>query len=185
MSEQTPAPSIQGMLGAAGANPVIRWQGKSYKVGHPTQAAKARLEELAADAAMSRVEAMEGRVKPKTFKAMLDRATDRVLEGDYKTWATGWQEVVWSDGGVLFLLSLLHEHHPDLTAPDAARMMEQCGNQYKAALGKVLPGFFDLLLGGREDITPEQAATIRETVEKFVSKLLPPPSPTPESTSDS
>lgn len=181
------APGIQAQLGAAGACPVVRWRGKPYKVGHPTQEAKARLEELAAQAAVARVEALEGKVGAAAFARMTDRVCDRVAANEYVTWAAGWQEVVWRDGGALFLLSLLHEHHPELTPADAAAMKAECAAQYGAALARVLPGFFELLLGELE-APPERKARARAelgaALAKFTATHTPPPPPTPGATSD-
>lgn len=179
-AEPEPAPSVQQMLGASGACPVVRWNGKAYKLGHPTQAAKGRLEDIASDEAIARIEAKEGRVKPATIKKMLDRVCDRVVAGDFKTWKPGWQETVWGDGGALFALSLFHEHHPEMTVADVTALIERCGSQYRIALAKVLPDFFEMLLAGREDITPEQKTAIQGAMAEVLKQLLPQPSPTPE-----
>lgn len=182
MDGKEPAPGVQQMLGSSGECPTIRWGGKVYKLGHPNQTAKARLEDIASDAAVARIEAKEGKIKAKTFKSMLDRVCDRVCAGEFKTWASGWQETVWGDGGALFALSLFREHHPDMTPEDVGKLIEACGGQYRIALAKVLPDFFEMLLAGREDVTPEQRNEIREAMGEVLRQLLPPSSPTPEST---
>lgn len=185
MSEQNdPAPSVQQVLGAAGAPATVRYKGKAYKLGHPTQAAKARLEELAADTAVARVEAMEGRVKPATFDKMVTHVTGRIERGEFNTWKPGWQEVVWDDGAALFALSLFREFHEDMSPEFARELVTGAGWQYRAALARVLPDFFDLLLAGRDDLTPEQSSLLRAELAALVARLTP-AGPTPESTAPS
>ena len=53
-----------------------------------------------------------------------------------------WAEVMAGpDGGTLFLLALLREHHPTLTAADARRVAAAEPERVGAALERVTPSF--------------------------------------------
>ena len=180
MSEEKVPASVQQMLGADGEPPRIKFRGNTFKVGFPTQQAKARLEELVGDVALSRIEAKEGKVKPSTYAKMLEKVTDDVAANAYATWTKAWHQIVWADNGALFLLSLLQEHHPDTTIAQARALVMGCGNQVKVAMAKVLPLFLEVLLRSLEDKTPEQEAQFRTEFANFVDAMgLSTPAPSP------
>lgn len=167
------APSIQQTLGAAGACPEIVLDGKTWTIGHPTQRAKAVLEELAAARAVGEVRALKNALPPDAYAETFRELTASIAAGEYKTWAAGWQRVVFGPGGSgLFLLSLLREHQPRATEADALHLATAAPDETTAALARVIPGFFELLLAGLA-LTPDQQAALRTAVDQAVTRLLP------------
>jgi hypothetical protein len=155
----TPPPSVQEALGTAGCPAEIHHGPRVYKVGHPDQRAKARLEQLVAQHARREVLELGG-----TAAEWLDR----VEQGAYRTRGPGWLHVVQSPAGaVLFLLSLMREHHPDMTADEVTAVASAEPEQVKAALGVVAGPFFELVLA---DLSPDQrAAAVAEAMRTFTS----------------
>jgi hypothetical protein len=142
-------PSVQTFLGAAGACPEIAFQGKTWKIGHPTQRAKAVLEELAVSKATSEIRALKGTLPADAYGELFSELTNRISSGDYRTWGPGWQRIVFSGNNAhLFLLSLLRECHKDATEAEARALALGEPEQVQAALVRVVPGFLSLLLDG-------------------------------------
>jgi hypothetical protein len=140
-------PGIGTMLGAAGACPEIDLKGNRWKIGHPTQRAKAVLEELAVAKAVAEIRRLKGILPPDAYAETFAELTSRIAAGDYRTWGGGWQRVVLAPGNShLFLLSLLREHHPQASEDDARALALGEPEQVGAALARVVPGFFSLLL---------------------------------------
>ena len=168
------SPGVQTLLGAAGACPEIPHQGKVWRIGHPTQRAKAVLEELAVAKATAEIRALKNVVPADAYSELFAELTTRISAGDFRTWGTGWQRIVF--GGVnahLFLLSLLREHHRDATEDDARSLAANEPEQVQAALVRVVPGFLSLLLAGLP-LSPDQRNRIESTVQ--TTFLQPPPS---------
>lgn len=187
MSEQGPTPSVGVMLGAAGPCPEIRLGKQLWKVGHPTEAARAELERLVIQAASAEVLSLKGDLPPAAYAEMLSNFTRAVSAKAYKTWGDGWTEVVSKpENAHLFLLALLRENHPGATAEDSLALLERCPDEVAIAYAQVLPDFIRLLLLTRKDLTPGQR---EEATGRFVggfNKLLarrqPPPSDASPST---
>jgi hypothetical protein len=183
------SPSVTTMLGAAGACPEVRHGGKVWKVGHPTQRAKACLEQLAAAQALAEVTVLKGIVPPDQYAELYQSVRDAITARHYKTWGEGWQKIVWGPmSAQLFLLSLVRENHPDATEDDVLAMAGGAPEQVAAALALVVPPFVSLLLSDRKDVTPEQRAAIMGVAERVASQLAPsppPPAPFPATTAPS
>lgn len=150
-------PSVTDMLGSAGACPEIKHNGKTWRVGHPTQRAKATLEVLAADVAIAEVEALEATMDPKRYAKAYKHVMTSVQSREYRTWGEGWQKVVWGPmSSHLFLFSLIRENHPDATEANVIELMQTEPTQVARALAQVVPPFVRLLLSERRDIPPKQ-----------------------------
>lgn len=169
--------SVQNLLGDAGACPEISWNDKTWKVGHPTQRAKACLEELAAAKAVGEVVALKGAVPPAAYAEMFCDLMRGVKTGAYKTFGPGWVEQTTGPGGaVLFLLALLRERHPDAAEADALGLAADRGDEVQAALARVVPDFFDLLLASAT-IPAAQKQVVREALAGALAVAFPPPTP--------
>jgi hypothetical protein len=145
-------------LGAAGACPEISFGGKTWKIGHPTGRAKAALEELAVGRAVWHVRELKGVLPHDDYQATFRELTASISAGDYKTWGDGWQRMLFSgvNNGVLFVLALLRECHPEATEADARNLAANEPEQVNAALARVIPDFLCKLLDGLPLSTEER-----------------------------
>jgi hypothetical protein len=183
------------MLGASGACPEIRLNGKTWRVGHPTQRAKAALEVLAVAQAVAEIRELKGTLPPDAYAELFRELNTAIAAKHYKTWGDGWQRVVWGPQSAhLFLLSLLRENHPDATEEDALALAAGAAEEVAAALAVVVPPFVSLLLESRKDVPPEQrkrvlgevAARLAPKVEPDAVVTTPPrPAPTPQTSAPS
>jgi hypothetical protein len=115
--------------------------GKRWKVGAPDQAAKARLEKLAAKVALDEVRRLKDTLDPAAYAELFGEVTRNLKS--YRTWQPGWQSVVMSPAGQhLFLLSLM----PDATEADVLGIFATAPEEVAAALAQVLPDFFTMLV---------------------------------------
>lgn len=185
MSEPSPAPSVGVMLGDAGPCPEVVHRGKVWKVGHPTQNAKAELERLAVQVAAQAIYDLEGVLPPAQFKKASDTFVRSVSAKSYKTWGAGWQEVVLKDENVhLFLLALLREKQPEATEEVARTLLGECSLAVSLAFAQVLPDFMRLLLLERKDLTPGQREELVGLVAGRLTEVVSrQQSPTPASES--
>lgn len=164
-------PGIGIMLGAAGPCPEIPFGGKVWKVGHPTQRAKAELEKLAVAAALDEVRALKGVVPTDAYREMFAEVTSQITNREFRTWGPAWQRAVFAPANAhLFLCSLLRECHPQATPADALALAQGCPEEVAAALAQVVPNFLRVLLEGLP-LTPEQ----REKAEAAMGALAPNP----------
>ncbi len=170
--------SVQNLLGDAGACPEIEWNGKRWKIGHPTQGAKGCLEELVAAKAVAEVKAIKGVLPADDYAEMFKALLSRITTGYYRTFFPGWIEQTTGGGGaVLFLLSLLRERHPDATEADAVGLAGERGDEVQAALARVVPSFFEMLVASATHIPPDQKAAMRSAMAGVVAAAFPPPTP--------
>lgn len=171
---QDGAPGVQGFLGDAGALPEIHWAGKVWKIGFPTQRAKAALEELAAARAVSEVVALKAALEPAAYAEMFAAVRRAIGAKEYRTWGAGWASAVnGPDGGTLFLLSLLRERHADATEADARGLAEACPDEVAAALDRVIAPFFDLLAACYPGPTEAKGKVYALMLEKFRAPRTP------------
>ncbi len=179
------AETVGTVLGAAGACPEIELNGKVWKIGHPTQRAKAELEKLAVGTAVAEMMELKDVMPEASFKALFSELTDSIAAKHYRTWGPGWQRVVWGPQSThLFLLSLLRECHPNASEDDARQLAAAEPEQVTAALLQVIPNFVSLLLLSDKRITPEQREKAMGVVTERLSTLAqasgtqPQPEPT-------
>ncbi len=161
--------SVQQLLGDAGACPEIEWQGKVWKIGHPTNRARGALEELVAAKAVTSITKLEGVMPPAVYAAMFaDVMRDIKLER-YKTFDKLWvEQTQGSSGAVLFLQALLRERHPEATEADAISLAMGKDNEVQAAIARVAPGFFDMLVASATNLNPEQKATLAAAIRSSI-----------------
>lgn len=172
-----PIPSVGDVLGASGACPTVEACGKVWRVGWPTQRAKACLEELAAAKAVSEVRALKPALPPDAYAELFGELIAGISSGAYRTWGSGWQRVVFGGGNShLFLLSLLRENHPGATEQEAKDVAAGDPDGVAAALARVVPGFFDVLLRG-VPLPPEQMEQARAAARTLAAELLRTPTP--------
>lgn len=165
------------MLGAAGACPEITCSGKTWKIGHPTQRAKAVLEELAVSKAIDEIIALERFVPADKYKKLFESLRDAITAGEYKTGGPGWARVALTGVNAhIFLLALLRECHPEATEQDARDLAIREPQRVQLALARVVPDFFELFLSGLP-LPPEQRVKIQAALELVKQSLVQPQSP--------
>lgn len=168
------APTVGQVLGAAGACPEVEYAGRVWRVGFPTQRAKARLEELFAAQALAEVKALEGVLDPADYAGELAAVRDAVRSKQYRTWAPGWVAAMnGPEAGTLFLLSLLRENHPDATAADARALAENRADEVNAAVDRVAAPFFETVAADFPG-TPAAKAKALEVVRGLFSRSRTP-----------
>lgn len=169
---------MQNLLGDAGACPEVELGGKTWRIGHPTQRAKAALEELAAASAVAEVVALKGVVPAATYAEMFEGVARAVKRREYRTFGPGWlEQTTGPAGGSLFLLSLLRERHPEATEDDALALATAKPDEVQAALARVLPPFFELLMA-KAPIPDAQKPKVLAAITGAMADFLRGPTPT-------
>lgn len=168
-------PGAGMMTGTPGACPEIQAGGKIWKVGHPRQAAKGRLERLAKKVALDEVRAMKGILDPAAYKEAFEGVTNNLRK--YDTWREGWQAVVFDpNNSHLFLWSLLQEHHPDITEAQVLEICTLAPEEVRAAFAQVIPDFFQVILKDvMNRLSPDQLATVTAALDALRDRLTPTP----------
>ncbi len=164
------SPGLQNILGDAGACPEITHKGKAWKLGHPTQRAKAALEELVTSAAVREVTAMKSYLPAGDYRELLAELQGAISAGSYRTWGAGWQRVIGgTDGSVMFLLSLLRERQPEAALADAWALATDCADEIGLGMVRVVPGFFALLVEAYPvPLPPEKKAELVATATEMM-----------------
>ena len=135
-------PSVGDVLGASAECPAIEYNGKTWKVGYPTQLAKDRLEKLVVADAWTNVQAAKIGI-PEFDDGLVKEFQESVRNREYRTGGKGWASAFSrTDGQVLFYLSLFQEHHPDATSEDVINLMADKPDEFLAAMEVVTPRFF-------------------------------------------
>lgn len=155
---------VAGVQQVAATPPTVHHDGRVWRLGFNTQDAKGRLEEL------FRSHVVRDAIKTKRLLGGADgdehyRLTDTLLkQGYYKTFAKGWVELLNSpEGALLYVLSLLQEHHPDTTADEVAALLAAEPEQVEAAVLAVSPDFFEAV-AVQMKATPGAAREFARTV---------------------
>ncbi len=174
MTDDVPPPPLGAILGAAGGPFPIDLPGKTWLVGHPTQAAAERFNKLVkADAAR---QAQEEDAEMPGLDALGQLRRD-LTAGHYNAGGKLWREMLTGPrANVLYLLALLREHHPDATAADAERLTRDAAELVGLALQEVTPPFYDAL-ADLERMPPPVAGALREAAARMRAALparLPP-----------
>lgn len=160
-------------LGAAGECPPVEWEGTTYRLGHPTQAAKNRYCESLVDAEKAAIEAQKARgwLTEAKYDRKLDALGARVDRNEHRTGGALWAEYQAGDkfavGLELFIWALFRENHPDMPAETVRAMYAGCPELLKLAVRRVLPGFFDWTAEGLK-VPPERIA---EAVAPIVARI--------------
>jgi len=181
MSEHTDhaAPDPPGTpLGAAGACPAVVWRGGTYKLGHPTQAAKDRYCEALLDAEARRFRVLLDRelITRAEYDARLDRLGGQVDVGAHRPGGAIWlRYAVGEDataGTVLFAWALFAENHPTLPVDHVRQMLDEEPAQVKLARRRVLSLFF-AWAGDALRLPPEKRAEFDKNVRERIDRMLP------------
>ena len=155
------ADSIQDVLGAAGECPQVRHGDRVYKLGFPTQRAKARIEELVAAQAVREVLDLKPALPPAAYAELTDGVRADVAAKAHRTGGPLWARVLNGPGGQnIFLLAFFRENHPDVTADEVDALAAHHPEEVNAALLRVLPDFFEIV-GAALKATPEQVAALK------------------------
>lgn len=166
------AEGVGPVLGDAGPTPEFHWNGKTWKIGHPIQRAKAELESLVCDYVFRHLEAMRGVWPEAKFAAKEAELELQVLGGHHRTWGSLWRSVTSGpDGNALFLLALLRVHAPATTLAEASVLWNASPRQLRIAYAAVIPGFFAHLVSLRPGTTEEKAATLATVVAGILESL--------------
>jgi hypothetical protein len=135
-------PSVGDVFGAAGACPEIRHGEKVWKVGHPTQAAKDRLEKLVVADAWANIKAAAIGI-PEVDDEAVRLFHEAVRNREYRTGGKMWSAAFGRlDGNIKFYLSLIQEHHPEATEADVLELMSEKPDEFLTAMELVTPRFF-------------------------------------------
>lgn len=156
-------------LGAATGPVEVAHNGKTWRVGHPTQRAKAELEKLVVAVAEQSLADLKDVLPAARYAAKEKRLDDLLYARQWQTWGALWTEVV--NGPLsfpLFLLSLMRPHHEAATVEDAQALWLGANRACRNALVLVLPGFFDLLAAQ----LPADQAERKGAAEAWAGELL-------------
>ena len=162
-------PSVGDVLG--GDCPTIQCDGKTWKIGHPTQAAKDRLEKLVVADAWENVQAAKlgiPEVDDEAARSFHEAVRNRESRTGGKMWASAFGR---ADGQVMFYLSLIREHHPEATPEDVMRLMADKPDEFLTAIELVTPRFFFVAAEAMK-LPPDKAKTWAERLgAEFVQKI--------------
>jgi hypothetical protein len=194
--ERRPAPSVQQIT--ATAPTVTDEAGTVWRLGFNSNDAKGRLEELIRAGVIRdavRTKRAVGGPDGDDYFAVVQALVDA---GHYFTFAKGWRDKLRSpDGAVLFLQSLLQEHHPEVTRREAEDLFLSEPEQVMAAVGVIAPDFFravaeqmgatpkdaDAAAGELADaVATILAAAAEEGRRRTATPARPEPTPTPPAT---
>jgi hypothetical protein len=161
------------MLGASGGCPEVVFNGKTWKIGHPTQRAKDTLERLAVSKATQEIMALRGVVDAPAYAELFEAHKRDITAGSFRTWGEGWQRITFSPQNAhLFLLSLVRECHPEATERDAQALAIGAPEELQLALAQVVPGFFTVLLADMP-LPPEKRQQVQVAMSQVMSKFKP------------
>jgi hypothetical protein len=172
-------------LGDAVPPPEVTHGGRAWKIGHPTQLAKAELEKLVVQVAEQNLADLKGVLSPASYAAKEKRLDGLVFARAWQTWGELWSETMNGPQSFpLFLLSLMRPHHPAATVADAEALWLGANRACRNALVMVLPGFFDLLASTLPAEAGDRQRAAAEARAEILSRLRLPtltaaPSTTP------
>ncbi len=159
-------------LGAAGPCPTVTHGDKVWKVGHPTQRAKATLELLVLETAAKNIEEAKGALPPARWEAKNAKLDADIDAGQYRTWGTLWRTVYGGpDGQALALTSLLRENHPEATVADGLLLWRAETKQVARAMRIVTPDFFAVLATTLPGSSEEQRAEVADALAAVLEGL--------------
>lgn len=173
---------VSDVLGAAGASPEIVWGERAYRLGHPTQKAKAAFCDMIVDAEFRGIQ--EALKRGFLTEAKADAAVERLGRqvdrrghqpgGElFAKYGIGAEGVA---GTELFVLSLFRENHPAMTLGEYRDLAEARPDEVKLAVRKVVPLFFEWVLE-KGSLTPAQKSDIRAKIPALVDAAFGPGTP--------
>lgn len=174
---------VTPVLGASGAAPPVKLGETEWKIGHPTQRAKAALELLVIAEARTNVEALKGVLSAEEYQDERAKLSAQIRGGAWKTWGSLWGEVCSGPNWMpLWVCALLRENHPDATVAQARELWLNAGDDVLDCLYVVVPDFFTVLIAelAQTDASRVQAAIQwrAETFEPLMRRRRSPASTT-------
>lgn len=161
--------SVQDVLGTAGEPAVFQWKGTDYKFGTLDQRAKARFEELVAQAETAAVRALRGVLPDAEYVEERRTLGRQISERQYKTGGKLWAKYAGGEasdhGLILHVLSLLREHQPSVREEDVRAMFEEDGDFLLMAVNRAVPSFFEMAAEGRKMDPAAIAPAVRQTMQ--------------------
>jgi len=134
---------LSWVLGAAGPPVVIEHKGLRWQIGHPTQSARAVLEQYLAAQAIGEVEELRDVLPPQQYASAKKEVLSLVTGKWFKTGGKGWVTAIEGpDGVLLFIFALLRVHQPACAIDDAKMLMADRLDELTVALEQVAPDFF-------------------------------------------
>lgn len=164
-------PAVGDVLGPAGACPEIVHNGKTWKIGHPDQAAKDRLEKLVVADAWANVKAAligDDEHDAELKASYQESVRNREYRTGGKLWAKAFGRV---DGQVLFYLSLIQANHPDATSQDVLSLMADKPDEFLTAIELVTPRFFFVAAAAMGLPPDKQATWAMDQAAKFLDAI--------------
>lgn len=146
--------------------PTVHCGGKVWRLGFNTQDAKGRLEELIRSHVVRNAAKDMRTLGGEDGERVWLMESKRVKQGYYATFAAGWSEMLNSpEGGLLYVQSLLQEHHPEATPDDAQRLLVDEPQQTEAAVTVISPDFF-AAVAVQKGARPDDARAFGEAIAK-------------------
>lgn len=179
--------TVTATLGQSGACPPIAHCGKTYRLGHPIQTAKALYEDAIVEAERRAIDTLLRRkwITPQQHRDDLKALAGQVESGQHAWGGPLWLKYTFGDQAAasaeLFLLALLQVNHPDAGIELARAMMAADSIDVRLAIAKVVPGFFEWAVETLQLPEPERlkvAAAVAERMDELRRRLLPAPSST-------
>lgn len=184
---------ISAALGDSGHRPEFVVGGKTYRMGHPTQAAKDRFCKGIVQAELRKYAALvaEGVWTPARSDERVEELGGQIDRGEHQPggplfdrYSLGTERAT---GVMIFLWSLLAEDNPGITVEQVRALQVDGAAAVRLAVRQVVPRFFEWGLAARK-IPPERLAEAMAAIRDEIDRLLP-ATPTadrpPESTSSS
>jgi hypothetical protein len=172
VSEEVPL-GVAQVIGAFGPCPEILHKGKVWKVGWPTQKAKAELETLVVKVSKENLAQLRDAYTEEEYREEDAALRALIRGGHFKTWGSLWRTVNDSpDGMPLFLCSLLKAHHPDITIATARELWTESPEDAVDALVQVVPDFFTLLIASLPETEEARTAAVNEWKTGPFAKLV-------------
>lgn len=136
-------PAVLDVLADAGPPLTVQYEGRTYRLGFPTQAAKARYENLVLKAETDMVLRQKAFLPPDDYQMRCDKLSEQINGRAFATGEPLWMKYSLSPTGwLLWVQSLFGEHHPEITAEDVVKLLSAKGEEVRFLLGAVVPSFF-------------------------------------------
>lgn len=195
MSDLSEPTSVTVSLGASGVCPPVEFGGKTYRLGHPTQVAKADYELGIIEAEKRSIaqQLKHGIISPAEAAAERSKLGSALDRGDQKAGKPLWLAYTFGHpetgdtsrvmtGLMIYVHGLFRQNHPDLTFADVGAIWDGAGEDLKLAMKQVVPSFFTWAADAMS-LPPDARAQIAATVETMLGGMFPVPAtsttPTP------
>lgn len=138
-----PVAAMADFVGDAVKPLTVTSGGTTWRVGLPTQAAKARYEQLVFEREKDLVMRQKAFLPVADFQARCDALARQLEDRQFATGQPLWLKYASSgEGWVMWLQSLLAEHHPEVTFRQVVDLLKDKGDEVRLVLAAVVPNFF-------------------------------------------